>query len=382
MRYALYILIILPFFQKATAQVGIGVTPPHASAQLHVQSTSKGMLVPRMTAEQRGQITTPAEGLLVYQTDGTQGFHYYNGSAWVLISNNLIVKNGGDNFTNSLLIGHQTTGSLSGAERNLGIGAETLKSITSGYYNLAIGMSSLSKNTTGYYNLGVGTLSLSNMTTGNNNVAVGAGSLFRNTDGYFNTAVGNSALYSSVNGALNTAVGMNALYANTGYQNVAIGYNAGYNLTTGTNNIMIGYDAQPSSADAVNEVTIGNSNNDSYRMFGNLSFTGMTNNGKTVLSNATITSAALNNYNVSNVSILFVAAGGVNDVYGLSGGVTGQVIHIFTKDATLYFHHNGSSGTQKFALQATIVINPNDGVTLVFDGTNWRMTRNFMAPPA
>ena len=251
--------------------MGIGVTTPNTLAQLQVQSTSKGMLVPRMTLAQRNSISIPgdadADGLLIYQTDETPGFYYYNGSAWVLISNNLVVKNGGANFTNSLLIGHQTTGSLSGAVRNLGIGEETLKSITSGYYNLAIGMSSLGKNTTGYYNLGVGTLSLSNMTTGNNNVAVGAGSLFRNTDGYYNTAVGNSALYSSVNGALNTAVGMNALYFNTGYQNVAIGYYAGYNLTTGTNNIMIGYDAQPSSPDAVNEVTIGNSNNSSYRIF-------------------------------------------------------------------------------------------------------------------
>ena len=59
---------------------------PDNSAMLDVVSTSKGMLVPRMTATQRTGIGSPAAGLLVYQTDGTSGFYYYNGSAWVNIS--------------------------------------------------------------------------------------------------------------------------------------------------------------------------------------------------------------------------------------------------------------------------------------------------------
>ncbi|RAK63183.1 hypothetical protein DLM85_21590 [Hymenobacter edaphi] len=47
---------------------------------LEVASTTKGMLVPRMTSAQRTAISSPAQGLLVYQTDGTAGF-YYNASA-------------------------------------------------------------------------------------------------------------------------------------------------------------------------------------------------------------------------------------------------------------------------------------------------------------
>lgn len=58
----------------------------HASAMLDVTSTTQGVLVPRMTASQRGSISSPATGLLVYQTDATAGFYFYNGSAWASLS--------------------------------------------------------------------------------------------------------------------------------------------------------------------------------------------------------------------------------------------------------------------------------------------------------
>jgi hypothetical protein len=55
---------------------------PDGSAMLDVSSFTSGMLVPRMTEEQKNDISTPATGLLVYQTDGNDGFWYYNGLAW------------------------------------------------------------------------------------------------------------------------------------------------------------------------------------------------------------------------------------------------------------------------------------------------------------
>jgi hypothetical protein len=67
------------------AQVGIGTTTPNSKAALDITSTTKGMLAPRMTAAQKSLIASPATGLLIYQTDGTAGFYYYNGSAWVTI---------------------------------------------------------------------------------------------------------------------------------------------------------------------------------------------------------------------------------------------------------------------------------------------------------
>jgi hypothetical protein len=65
-----------------SAQVGIGTTTPDASSALDITSTTKGLLIPRMTNAERGFIDTPATGLMIYQTDGTPGFYYYNGSSW------------------------------------------------------------------------------------------------------------------------------------------------------------------------------------------------------------------------------------------------------------------------------------------------------------
>ena len=64
------------------AQVGIGTTTPDASSALDITSTTKGLLIPRMTETQRDAISSPATGLMIYQTDGTVGFYYYNGSSW------------------------------------------------------------------------------------------------------------------------------------------------------------------------------------------------------------------------------------------------------------------------------------------------------------
>jgi hypothetical protein len=50
------------------------------SAMLDIKSTTKGLLLPRMTAAQRLAIASPATGLLVWQTDGTPGFYYNLGA--------------------------------------------------------------------------------------------------------------------------------------------------------------------------------------------------------------------------------------------------------------------------------------------------------------
>lgn len=61
-------------------------TAAASSAMLDVSSTTQGMLVPRMTASQKTAISSPATGLLIYQTDGTAGFYFYTGSAWTSLS--------------------------------------------------------------------------------------------------------------------------------------------------------------------------------------------------------------------------------------------------------------------------------------------------------
>lgn len=71
---------------QATSAQGVAIntdnTDPDASAALDVKSTSKGVLVPRMTQAQRNAIATPATGLMIFQTNNTPGFYYYTGSAW------------------------------------------------------------------------------------------------------------------------------------------------------------------------------------------------------------------------------------------------------------------------------------------------------------
>lgn len=61
--------------------VGIGTSTPNASAQLDVTSTTKGLLIPRMTTAQRTAIVSPAAGLMVYETTSNT-IWVYNGSAW------------------------------------------------------------------------------------------------------------------------------------------------------------------------------------------------------------------------------------------------------------------------------------------------------------
>ena len=67
---------------SSSAQMVIGGSTPSATAVLDLQSTAKGMLVPRMTQAQRGAISSPANSLLVYQTDQDTGLYLYKGSAW------------------------------------------------------------------------------------------------------------------------------------------------------------------------------------------------------------------------------------------------------------------------------------------------------------
>ena len=100
-----FIFTALLFSLQVSAQTGIGTTSPHASAKFEVFSENKGFLPPRMTASQRGNIPSPAAGLMVYQTDGTSGLYYYNGSAWIYIINSttnvVSVVNGGTGTTTS-----------------------------------------------------------------------------------------------------------------------------------------------------------------------------------------------------------------------------------------------------------------------------------------
>ena len=86
MKHFFTLLAVVLLTATTYAQVGVGTTTPDASSALDITSTTKGLLIPRMTETQRDAISSPATGLMIYQTDGTVGFYYYNGSSWVEVA--------------------------------------------------------------------------------------------------------------------------------------------------------------------------------------------------------------------------------------------------------------------------------------------------------
>ena len=57
----------------------------NASAQLQIDSTTKGFLPPRMTTTQKNAIGTPAQGLMVFDTTLVK-LCVYSGTAWETIT--------------------------------------------------------------------------------------------------------------------------------------------------------------------------------------------------------------------------------------------------------------------------------------------------------
>jgi hypothetical protein len=69
-------------FDNGTS-VGFGTSSPSSSSIVDLTSSSKGFLPPRMTEAQRNAISSPTIGLMVYQTDGSDGVYVYKASGWV-----------------------------------------------------------------------------------------------------------------------------------------------------------------------------------------------------------------------------------------------------------------------------------------------------------
>ncbi|HYJ62187.1 MAG TPA: hypothetical protein VEV62_00445, partial [Parafilimonas sp.] len=225
----------------STGAAGIGTTTPNSSSLLEIKSTTKGLLVPRMTQTQRDAIASPAKGLLIYQTDNTPGFYYYSGSIWKAVSSSTSsqwVTNGTSIYYNSGNVGiglaspaHKldvkgdiniNSGSVfriggkqtlydDAPNQNMFVGDNAGIALNGGYNNTGVGPLSLNKNTNGNYNTAVGANSLVANTGGASNTAVGEKALTSNTTGYYNSAFGSGALYKNVSANDNTAIGLQSL---------------------------------------------------------------------------------------------------------------------------------------------------------------------------
>lgn len=98
-------LLCLSISFSSFAQVGIGTTNPDNSSVLDIESTDKGVLIPRLTTAQINAITNPANGLMVYNTD-LKEFQFNCGSIgtpdWSKISHPSSVKYSNSNTTTNI----------------------------------------------------------------------------------------------------------------------------------------------------------------------------------------------------------------------------------------------------------------------------------------
>lgn len=90
----LFLTAILMVFSgiEVSAQVAVSTdnSSAHSSAMMEIKSGNLGVLTPRMSQTDRQNIANPATGLIVFQTDFTAGFYYYNGSTWDRLSETVV----------------------------------------------------------------------------------------------------------------------------------------------------------------------------------------------------------------------------------------------------------------------------------------------------
>ncbi|WP_178986518.1 hypothetical protein [Winogradskyella helgolandensis] len=123
--------LFLIFTTTCFAQVGIGTDTPDASSILELESTDKGLLLPRLTTGERDLIGTPAEGLTIYNTT-TKSLEVYTGSSW-----------------KRLTAEEETAPSLT-----MYTGAAGSMNSTNGtFYNLPVGSAEIQANNTDYFNV-------------------------------------------------------------------------------------------------------------------------------------------------------------------------------------------------------------------------------------
>ena len=284
-------LFIFILFSTITfSQVGIGTTTPNASSALDITSTNAGILVPRMTEAQRTVISSPATGLLVYQTNNTTGFWFFDGSGWANLSPGAngefqsisgIVQNttnvGSDDFVfgDTDLNGSGSkfffdtskaafrAGEISGTEWddiNVGDGSMALgnETVASGDYSAALGYFS---NASGDFSMGLnggqasgsGAVAFTfGIASGDNSMAWNGSAAGANALSFGGTAEGANAL-ALMGGTVDTAASEGFSFGDTAYTFGSNGISFGSNTTAlGSNATAIGY-----SSNAAGDFSMG-----------------------------------------------------------------------------------------------------------------------------
>ena len=257
MKKKLYLVFLFMTFYSSKAQVGIGTVTLNNSATLELFSTTKGLLIPRMTKAEILAIINPVEGLLVYDNIGDR-FWYYNAGSWVNIGNGTGYKLvDQDNDTqvhvektpDEDVIRFEIAGTDRWAfEGKRIIPMNSGSSIFIGELtgenddltwrkNVYIGNNTGVDNISGEDNIGIGDQVLK-INTGNSNIGIGDEALVNKKNGGNNTTIG----YNSLRGDASTIDNNTTLghFSNTigGVNNTSVGY---FSLVTGTNSTAIGY---------------------------------------------------------------------------------------------------------------------------------------------
>ena len=156
------------------------------------------------------------------------------------------------------LIGARSGDALTEGQYNVSIGDQSLSADTKGSRSVAVGYGALNPqnhtSATDAYNVGIGYTAGNALSTGVNNVLVGGLAGDAITTGDHNIAIGKDAIHANTAGNKSIGIGSSALYSQNitsdsdGY-NVAVGFNAGYNLSTGTENTLLG--SQVASGDTI-----------------------------------------------------------------------------------------------------------------------------------
>ncbi|NLN74519.1 MAG: hypothetical protein GX140_09805, partial [Bacteroidales bacterium] len=86
-----FILILLQLSNLFSQNIGIGESSftPEQSSILEIKSDNKGLLIPRLTIEQRDAIDNPAVGLIIFNLD-CGNINYYFNNTWVELGSVII----------------------------------------------------------------------------------------------------------------------------------------------------------------------------------------------------------------------------------------------------------------------------------------------------
>ena len=232
------ILFVYPAFSQNVA-INADGSPPDPNAMLDVQSSSKGLLIPRLSTSARLAIPN-TKGLLVYDTT-TSAFWYNTGTGWQSLNagGSGWSLNGNTVDSNSFIgpvnyipfkvkINNQLSGMIDPRSNNVSWGYKV--GLPAGYSdtaNTAIGSRAMQSLRKGQDNTVVGANALSMAYRCDDNTAMGQLALFYDTTGSYNTAIGAGALFQTTAGAYNTALGEWALgYNFTGTYNTGLGFGA------------------------------------------------------------------------------------------------------------------------------------------------------------